>query len=61
LIGALETMDKSQETLKRPTRDLEESYDELQRLRKQVEQAEKRRRNLCGRIADEARNTQHGA
>ena len=53
-------MDKDQETLKRPIRDLEESYDELQRLRKQVEQAEKRRRNLCGRIADEARNTQHG-
>ena len=33
-------MDKRQE--KRPSRNLDENYDELQRLRKQVELAEKR-------------------
>jgi signal transduction protein with GAF and PtsI domain len=47
--GVFSDMEKTPEPSKRPSRDLDDSYEELRQLRKKVEQAEKHRTNLCGR------------
>jgi DNA-binding transcriptional MerR regulator len=42
------TTNRRDKILKSPVRELQESYVQLQQLRKLVEKAEKRRTNLCG-------------